>query len=222
MWSSLSQTHGDVVALDAPHDPIPTILTFAQLSESIDAFAAGLVSLGLAEGAHVGLFSENSARWLVSSEGILSAGGVSCVRGGTTASPEELVYILQEGSKATAVVVQDPATLAKLGDALPGLQFAVVLAHADQVPSGLPLPVLSYEQVLQRGREDALAAAEARRRLGRLRRDSLASLVYTSGTTGRPKGVMLTHGNLGYQALNMGHYIHIKPGETVVSILPPW
>ncbi|KAG2449926.1 hypothetical protein HYH02_000030 [Chlamydomonas schloesseri] len=84
---------------------------------------------------------------------------------------------------------------------------------------GLRCPVLSYSQVLGAGAE---ARASGRWQPAAVSPGDLATLVYTSGTTGHPKGVMLTHANLCYQVRNLTHFLQVRPGDRVLSLLPPW
>ncbi|KAL3144719.1 hypothetical protein ABBQ38_001843 [Trebouxia sp. C0009 RCD-2024] len=83
----------------------------------------------------------------------------------------------------------------------------------------LGCPVLSYAEVADKGRQN-LTGFEANP--VHISGSDLATLVYTSGTTGNPKGVMLTHSNLLYQLNNLSHFLQPSPGESSLSLLPPW
>lgn len=232
IWSRNARQHGDLVAVEDPHHPGAPSHTYAQLNELILDFGAGLGALGLQAGDRVCLFSEDSSRWLVADQGIMAAGGADAVRG-STAPDSELHYILRQ-SRPTGLVVQDPATLARMAPALqqegaPSLSFIAVLwpgkdwegGGTVSGAAGGSIPVLSFDEVQELGR--------------RLRGDGgggfkphaptpqeVATLVYTSGTTGHPKGVMLTHGNLRSQIDNFPYFLEVAPGDTALSLLPPW
>lgn len=225
LWPELAERYGDSLALLDPHSSPQTSYTFAELSTTISTFAAGLASLGLSPGDKVSLFSENSARWLVADQGIQACGAIDAVRG-ISSTVEELSYILLH-SESSGLIVQDAATLVKLAPALAAsplrssISFIVVMwgqvPDSDATVAGLPCPVLTFDQILARGREAATPAVSPP-----TDGNSLATLVYTSGTTGHPKGVMLTHSNILYQVNEFPEYLSVQPGERTLSLLPPW
>ena len=105
LWPWLEQRHGALMAVDAPHAAHPEHFTYAELSQRISTAAAGFRSLGIREGDVVGLFAENSPRWLMADQGLMRAGAADAVRG-ASAPVEELRYILED-AKAVALVVQN-------------------------------------------------------------------------------------------------------------------
>ena len=93
MWPWLAAEHGAVLAVDAPHAAHPERFTYQELTARIERAATAFRSLGIGNGDVVGLFSENSPRWLVADQGLLRAGAIDAVRG-ASAPVEELQYIL--------------------------------------------------------------------------------------------------------------------------------
>ncbi|KAG2429023.1 hypothetical protein HXX76_011265 [Chlamydomonas incerta] len=231
IWRRNAVTYGDMLAVRDPHHEGSPEMTFRQLYEAMQDFAAGLAGLGLQPKDRVALFSENSSRWLVADGAVMAAGGADVVRG-ATAPPEELLFIARH-SGAAGLVVQDGAALARLlaaaeaheraqeGNPLHDLRFIVVLwgEPPAAAPGSSCCPVLSYRQVLGAG---AAARAAGRWQPVVAAPGDLATLVYTSGTTGHPKGVMLTHANLCYQVRHLTHFLQVRPGDSVLSLLPPW
>ncbi len=220
LWRELERLHGDAVALEAPHARHPETLSFRALRERIERAAAGFACLGVEPGDVVALFAENGPRWLVADQGLMRCGAADAVRG-SAAPEEELRYILAD-SGAVGLVAESAALLERLElppNALERLRF-VVLLEDEASPASLPavgeVPCLSWEQLLRRGADSPLPPAPE----GGEQR--LATLLYTSGTTGQPKGVPLSHANLLHQVRTLGVAVAPHPGDRVLSVLPIW
>ena len=210
IWPWLADHHGGVMALDAPHAAHPERCSFGELADRIAAAAAAFRCQSLREGDVVALFAENSPRWLVADQGLMRAGAADAVRG-ASAPVEELRYILSDCS-AAALVIQNAALWHSLDLSVQqraGLRFVLQL-------EGEPAEgVMGWEAFLRSG----AAEAEVHSQGGR---DSVATVLYTSGTTGQPKGVPLTHGNLLHQMRSLACVAHPEPGSPVLSVLPIW
>ena len=204
------------MAVDAPHAAHPERLSYQELAERIDQAAAAFRSLQIGSGDVVGLFAENSPRWLVADQGLMRAGAIDAVRG-AAAPVEELRYILEDSS-AVALVVQTADLLQRLqlpAELQERLRFVLVLEGS--APAG----ALDFDTFLAladgqeapdpiTGRDRASAPA------------TTATILYTSGTTGRPKGVPLTHANLLHQMRSLACVTRPEPGSPVLSVLPIW
>ena len=219
LWPELERQYGDAVALVAPHDSEDKqTVSFSALRQRIDQAAAGFAALGLAGGEVVALFAENGPRWLVADQGLMRCGAANAVRG-SSAPVEELRYILAD-SGSVGLVVESAALLARLGldgEACQRLRFVVLLeGEAPAAPGPANVPCLSWASFMAQGAAAPLPAAPSGD-AGRL-----ATLLYTSGTTGEPKGVPLSHGNLLHQVRSLGALVDPKPGDEVLSVLPIW
>ena len=219
LWPELERQYGDAVALVAPHDTEDKqTVSFSALRQRIDQAAAGFAALGLGGGEVVALFAENGPRWLVADQGLMRCGAANAVRG-SSAPVEELRYILAD-SGSVGLVVESAALLARLGldgEACQRLRFVVLLeGEAPAAPGPANLPCLSWTSFMAQGAAAPLPAAPSGD-AGRL-----ATLLYTSGTTGEPKGVPLSHGNLLHQVRSLGALVDPKPGDEVLSVLPIW
>ena len=142
----------------------------------------------MSPGDRVAIFAATSADWTVADFGILCAGGV-VVPVYHTNSPEECAYVLAH-SEARAIFCGDAeqaAKVAQIRNQCPRLEH--VICFDASRPAAISLAAL-------RRRGDEVGADALAERVRSRGYDDLATIVYTSGTTGPPKGCMLTHGNL--------------------------
>ncbi|MFQ6538313.1 MULTISPECIES: AMP-binding protein [Aphanothece] len=220
LWGHLDRLYAEAPALEAPHAHPPVSLSFRELHQGIERLAAAFAALGVQPGDVVALFAENGPRWLLADQGLMRCGAADAVRG-SGAPGEELTYILED-SGAIALVVESAALLEKLGlgaEQRARLRFVAVL-EGDPGPDDSGLPCFSWQALLERGKA-ALAAGDAAP-APPADPAALATILYTSGTTGQPKGVPLSHANLLHQLRHLGVAVTPHPGERVVSVLPIW
>lgn len=214
IWNLVAKRCGDTVALRDPHAKPEVVITHTQLLEKIQQFAAGLQALGVKVGDRLTLIADNSPRWFIADQGIMTAGGVDAVRS-SQAEKEELLFIIAN-SGSTALVVEDLKTLNKLRSRLNDLPIQFIILLSDEAPpSEESLKVLNFSQLMESSANHTLQPAQQKR-------NDLATLIYTSGTTGKPKGVMLTYANLMHQITTFGTVVQPEIGDIVLSILPSW
>ncbi|CAH9049992.1 unnamed protein product [Cuscuta epithymum] len=216
IWNTAAEKFGNQVALvDQYHNP-PTNMTYKQLEMEIVNFAEGLRVIGLKPDEKIAIFAENSCRWLVADQGIMTTGAINVVRG-SRSSVEELVKIYTH-SESVALVVDNPEMYTRVAKALHSradVRFVILLwgensSITSEVIDGLP--IYSYTEILDFGNDSCrtfLQSQEARHQYlyEPIGSSDVATLVYTSGTTGNPKGVMLTHTNF----LHQDDLKHFKP-----------
>ncbi|PSC74557.1 long-chain-fatty-acid-ligase [Micractinium conductrix] len=217
VWAWAAQQYGDAPAVQDLKRTLQVRLTFRELWEQAQRFGAGLTALGVHPSDRVALFAESSGRWVVADAGIQAAGAADAVRGVDSISTDELSFIL-DASGACALVAQDARTLQRLLPHLPdSCNFAVELwGDAPAAPSKPSLRVLTFDQLLAEG-ERALSAWQPHPSTP----GDLASLMFTSGTSGHPKGVATTHSNLLSQLLGLDSF-PVERGDLAVTYLPPW
>ena len=221
IWPIVAKQFENIVALKDPHAKPEVVLTYAQLYQQIQQFAAGLQAVGITpqidgEGipTRIALFADNSPRWMIADQGIMTAGAANVVRS-AQAEREELLFILAD-SGSTALVVENLALLKRLRGSLDSLPIQLVVLLSEEKPTeDKTLKVFNYSELMAAGASQQLAPATQKR-------ETLATLLYTSGTTGKPKGVMLTHGNLLHQVRTYSDVLRPQPGSRVLSILPTW
>jgi long-chain acyl-CoA synthetase len=214
MWSIVAAKCGSVVALNSPHSKPQVSLTYQEVAAQIQLFATGLQTLGVEPYTAVALFADNSPRWLIADQGIMLMGAFNAVRS-SQAETQELVSIL-DNSNAKILVVEDLKTLKKLSDKLVGLSINLIILLSDENSDlEIPIKLINFTQTIDLGRTTDFKPID-------IKKTDLATLIYTSGTSGNPKGVMLTHGNLLHQINTCGTVIPAYSGLEVLSILPSW
>ncbi len=170
-----------------------TRLTYARLAPEIDGYARGFVAAGVGAGERVALWAPNCAEWMLAALGALRAGAV-LVPLNTRFKGGEAAYILRSSGAATLVTVRGflgfdyPALLE--GQDVGALRRVVVLR--DEGGAGTPsLPILGTDAFLAGGTsvEPSVTAARA----AAVQPDDVSDLIFTSGTTGHPKGAAATH-----------------------------
>ena len=183
-------------------------------------FGLGLRALGLSEGGHVAILSENRVEWVIAQMGIGMVGGI-CVGVYPTSPWNEVAYVL-EHSDAEMVVCEDQEQTDKVLEAWPGLPR---LKHNIVIDmKGLryyPEPPSAFEDIEARGREfEQQHPRLIDELLDRQGMDDTALMVYTSGSTGRPKGAMINWRNLHAAAPGLIDLLQADAGDVSLSYLP--
>jgi long-chain acyl-CoA synthetase len=186
---------------------------------TVRSLALGLQSIGVGKGDRVAILSENRPEWTAFDHAILNLGAVT-VPIYSTLLAEQVRYIL-DNSQSKALVLSTAAQLDKVLPLLGTLRDLGSLVVLDPPATGLPARAVAWTDL--RGAGEAVLRADkhrfeaARARVGP---DDLASILYTSGTTGDPKGVMLTHGNFASNVDATLRLIPFSDGDVTLSFLP--
>ena len=203
-------------------------LTYAELYNSVKELGTGLISIGLQPGMHAAILAENNPRWLITDLAILGCAGVD-VPVSTRMLDRELEYVIGHADCAIAVV-EDAASLQRLlgmRRRLRGLKKVMVMDFEGPKPQAGTgeerVLIYTWEEVLKKGRT-RIAKGERQFELrgASVTPTDTATLLYTSGTTGKPKGVMLSHGSIMHNVTSVHASISPEPGTTWLSVLPVW
>jgi long-chain acyl-CoA synthetase len=191
-------------------------LTWADYAQAVRETSAGLVELGLRSGDRAAVLSGNRIEWHVADLGILAAGGVS-VPVYPNSAAAQVSYVLDH-AECRFCFVDTPERLAALASAsVPGLEHIIVSQGAGPFPDQR---AISFATLRELGAERAKRELSIDARARGIDPDDLATLVYTSGTTGQPKGTMLTHGNITWTLASLAKTAPLQPGERFLSFLP--
>ncbi|HNS31574.1 MAG TPA: long-chain fatty acid--CoA ligase [bacterium] len=166
-----------------------------------------LAEKGIGRGKNVGLYCINSPWFVAAYFGILKT-GATVVPVNLLLSPEEILYILHD-SRAAGLIYSDifENNVSKVKNSLPGLSF-LVASGKPCIPGALP-----FSKILEEGNPDFnIPKLE--------QKQDVAAILYTSGTTGVPKGAMLTHGNLLFNVNSILKILTVDETDVFLTVLP--
>ncbi len=201
-------------ALRYKHGGVWRDITHFELSRQVHHAALGLLELGVRTGDKIAILSANRPEWAVADYACLTA-CCADVPVYPTLPASQVAYILRD-SGSCAVFVEDDEQCQKVlahKEALPDLRYIIAF-------DGTAADAMSLRELIQRGAAAESRYPDYRSTACSVDRDSLATLIYTSGTTAEPKGVMLTHYNITSNVLAGLKVIQIGPTDSCLSLLP--
>jgi long-chain acyl-CoA synthetase len=193
-----------------------TTYTWADYAARLTSVARGLAELGVTEGDRVAVHSENTPPWLFSDLATQALGAITV--GIYPTSPAAEVEYLLGHSEAKVLIAEDEEQLDKAMEVrsrLPALQRIVVVdPRGVDMSDDILMSLAELEEMGRRSSLDVEASASA------IDPAAAAIIVYTSGTTGPPKGAMLSHRNLQAAAVASGSVFDVTEDTEVLSYLP--
>ncbi|HEV2860884.1 MAG TPA: AMP-binding protein [Pyrinomonadaceae bacterium] len=205
LFETSSKRFSTRVAMRIERDGEKEQYTYADIRELAARAAAFLASRGVKPGDRVILLSHNAPEWGVSYFGVLKA-GATCVPVDPEGPADDVVNFAR-ASGAVGLIVGD-----KVAHERPDL-------HERLAAAGLETQVWRYEEVFEltdeKTEEERVSLLPAR-----VSPNAVASLIFTSGTTGNPKGVMLSHKNLTNMVSMLASVFEMDTGDGVLSVLP--
>lgn len=180
-------------------------LTYAEIDSMANDLAATLLDKGVERGDRIAVFMDNSIEAVISIFGVLKAGAAFTMINHTTKA-EKLEYIMNN-SKARVLLTQGSRAEIVRNINCPHLQTVIMAgSHSSD------LPCITYEDIINSGRSEAV--------ISKCIDLDLASIMYTSGSTGSPKGVMLSHLNMVSAAHSITTYLENTEDDIIINVLP--
>ncbi len=207
------QYYGDLPAMRAFKDGSFKTITFRELNREVERIAAGLIAQGIKPGDRIGILSENRPEWGIAYFAILKIGGIN-VPLDALLKPTEIRHILRE-SGARAVITSDKF----LSDFQSGeiltrkLEFIIAMDRRSYSNDDASIPALQFNEIGNEGISEKLVWHDGDK-------DDTVALLFTSGTTGQSKGVMLTHHNILSDICGTLKSIYFYTWDNFLSVLP--
>ncbi|MCQ2983208.1 MAG: long-chain fatty acid--CoA ligase, partial [Treponemataceae bacterium] len=206
--------------------------TYRQVYDNIIAFALALEHLGVRAGNNIGIISDNRKEWFITSFAIQSLGCADVPRGCDSLGTE-IRFILSFADCDMAFLENEKQLLKVLENTaeVPLLKTVILYDHAsaetEQKTADAGFTLYYFDELLAQSRAEFNADPEActariEEKMNQVPEDDTCTIIFTSGTTGTPKGVMLTHKNFMAQMSAAHNFVPGKPGEMWMSILPIW
>lgn len=204
----------------------PTV--YREAYEIVLALAGGLLDIGVKRDDHIGMISDNRKEWQQMDLALLSLGAVDVPRG-CDATAGDLEYILSFAECRTVILENSRQIEKILGikEKIPLAKTLILFDEPSEKDTALVkeagLTLYSFSEIFEKGKlYNEKNPGRVLEEMEKGKWDDLASIIFTSGTTGMPKGVMLTHGNFISQLDDIDERIYLYPGDRGLLVLPVW
>lgn len=216
MVKAQKDKYGDRVMMKVNRDGAWKDISYNEFWDKARNLGLAMISMGIEPGDRVAIFSANSPEWQMVDVGVLSIGAAD-VPLYATITANQAEYILKDSnSRICFVGTEDHMNrVLQVKDNLPDLMKVVTM---DNTEADDP-DVVTFEEMLKTG-ESYEDKEQFDKRLENVDPMDLCSIVYTSGTTGNPKGVMLLHNNFMSNVSTISTLVHVDDNEICLSFLP--
>jgi long-chain acyl-CoA synthetase len=218
VFEQFARTHKRPDTLNYKHNGKWVSISSDELLSRARSIAAGLCSLGVRRGDRVAILSESRPEWTLIDAGCLFAGAID-VPIYPTLMPPQVRYILMD-SGARVLAVSNKEKFLQIREILGGCETVEQVIFLDGAAADETIG-LSLAELEARGRALEAESPQLTSELARASHpDDLATILYTSGTTGEPKGVMLTHSNLVSNLIDSSGHLSFDKDDIALSVLP--
>lgn len=206
--------------------------TYSEVYEDVIVLATALRTLGVERNSNVALISDNRREWLITDLAIQSLGAADVPRGCDSLGNE--IRFIISFADCKYGFFENPAQLKKVlekPEDVKCLKFAFLFDEpSDEIVEEAKkygIHVMTFAKLITNGsilyaKDPVARRKEIEAEMEKTQEDDTCTIIFTSGTTGVPKGVMLTHKNYISQMKVIHNYVHCKPGDCWMSILPVW
>ncbi|MBO6217996.1 MAG: long-chain fatty acid--CoA ligase [Treponema sp.] len=206
--------------------------TYQNFYESVIAFAHALRSIGVKRGDNIALMSDNRREWFITDYAILCLGAVDVPRGCDSMGTEmrfitsyaDCAFGFFENERQLCKILEKKEEVPLLETVI---LFDKVSEENENRAKDAGLSLYYFDDLLENGRKIVSENPDEKKKeieyeMEKTNPDDVATMIFTSGTTGTPKGVMLTHNNYISQLSVIHDFINCKEGDWWMTILPVW
>ncbi|HON88623.1 MAG TPA: long-chain fatty acid--CoA ligase [Spirochaetia bacterium] len=202
--------------------------TYREMAEEVATLAAGFLEIGLQRGDNIGFISDNRKEWLICDLAVTGLGAIDVPRGCDTIE-QDIAYILSF-SECKFCITENDRQIQKIlarKDSMPLLKTIICIDPPTEAvqksAQAVGLTIHTYAELFEKGTVRRKAKpGEYEHEVALGKNTDTVTIIFTSGTTGEPKGVMLCHRNFLFQIEAFPKRIRIKEGQIWLSVLPIW
>ncbi|MBQ3657462.1 MAG: AMP-binding protein [Bacteroidales bacterium] len=221
MLSAAAVNYKDNIYVSDKTDEGWTSLSFSRVEELSSFLAAALINQGVEKDDKIAIMSEGRSSWIISEYAVLKTRAV-CVPLSVKLQPSEIAFRIEHSETKYVIVSKNCISrILEIKEQLSALGVKIIYLDEKNSDERLFPNVLYYEDLLKKGEENFLATRlELIQRISEVEENDSVTISYTSGTTGNPKGIMLTHLNYWSNSHDAVQYFRLEENLSTLVILP--